>query len=74
MKFTIAEWNMIQEVIREELDQASAAINEMKVMATPQGKTWPDDSKLRENLEYHQMKHRWNVLNDILTKLNNEEI
>ncbi|SHE62561.1 hypothetical protein [Schwartzia succinivorans] len=73
MKFTIAEWILIQAVICEELVRTSAVIDEMEAKGIPQGKTWPDGSKT-EDFEYSMMKHRRNVLNNILTKLNNEEI
>lgn len=62
MKFTIAEWITIQAVICEELVRTSAAINPK-----------PGDIPL-DDFEHMQMKHRWNVLNDILTKLLTEEI
>lgn len=73
MKFTIAEWSMIQEVIREERDKMEEAdrVGEPVVLSKEGDDDLFSETKVIKPGEVHI---RYLILNDIVTKLNNEEI
>ena len=73
MKFTIAEWIIIKELVHAEYSKVRAAVTEMKREATPEGSTWPDEKKLEDNPEYFPMAGRLNALTNITYKLDNAE-
>jgi len=74
MKFTIAEWRMIQELVDAEYYKVRDAVNAMKREATPEGRNWPDEDKLNENPEYRPMMERFDMLTEIGGRLDQEEI
>lgn len=76
MKFTIAEWRMIQEVIREERDKMEEADRVGELVVLPK-----DDNDLisepflgTKTIGPIGVHRRYVILNDIVAKLNNEEI
>ena len=74
MKFTLEQWNMIQELVRNDLRWTNEAVMAMRKKATPEGKNCADEKILQNMPDYAPMKARVNILNDILTKLNNDEL
>ncbi len=72
MKFTIAEWHMIQEVIREERDKMEEADREgQPIVLSKEDAGLFSETKVIRPGEVHI---RYLILNDIVTKLTNEEM
>ena len=74
MKFTIAEWRMIQALVDSAYEKVRDELTAMKKEATPEGKNWPDEEELRKNPDYSKTKETYDILVDIGQKLDNEEI
>jgi len=72
MKFTITEWSMIQEVIREERDKMEEADRVGKPIILSKD----DDDLFSETkvIRPIEINRRYIILNNIMTKFINEEI
>ena len=74
MKFTIEEWSMIQEVIREERDKMEEADRMGQPVVLPNDDLISDPFSETKTIGPMEVHRRYVILNNIVTKFTNEEI